>query len=733
MSNAGTRGVARLRTCRFHPLVAAVLAATAAVAEPLPEPADPHPRLFLDPEVERSLHDLSGRPDSYVSRTVDRCNEISRRPAQFATDNYMGLDWAQYLQACLIAYKATGKDHYGETALRYFRALLDDLRRVGDGAGGDMAAARDSGFAIRALGPNAALAYDWLHDFPGVDEELKARARKRFRAWTDWYLDNGYRARSPATNYHAGYLAAATLIAVAQGSEAGEGGAALWQHVVDDMFVNDTLPAMRGNGVLVGGDWGEGWQYGPLSVAEYAIAGSAMDKYGLDVTDMQKWLESVFLRHIHALVPGNRAETFVLGDTQVAEPYVPVRPETLAAVILGPATDQVRGWAEAELRRLGLYEGQMMFPLFLSLAEAAQVRPAEIDRQALPVWYLAPGTGTLYARNDWSDDAAWFVAMCSGVRDVDHMHPNAGNFVLSLGAVPVIVDPSPYGTLSTLTSNAPTIESGVLPREYSPSQGYWGVGTAFRWVWPALDGRLLVARCDYADQFRLREAPSDVANATRDFVLVADDQGGAVHLLVIDQATTSGEQRRMHLRYRSLAKLRPIDGGHAGSYRGVRQSVQPVYLTRGKADLRRVASGDCFRDEFTRGNCDAARFPVNEYRVELDGRHPEAIHLVSAAGRSKVLANARLAEDGDPRAVMLTAGDAIYLVLSAATRDEMLTVPAVESIVIVLDDQATEVTAADAGDGKCKIGLARVQTGGARKQPHIMGLSPACEIGPLAY
>ena len=112
-------------------------------------------------------------------------------------------------------------------AIRYFRALLNDLEIVGDGKGGDGAASRDHGYALRALGPYSALAYDWLHDAPGVDAELLALARKRFKAWTDWYAENGYRARSPGTNYNAGYVFAATLIAVAQGGEAGEDGAQL--------------------------------------------------------------------------------------------------------------------------------------------------------------------------------------------------------------------------------------------------------------------------------------------------------------------------------------------------------------------------------------------------------------------------------------------------------------------------------------------------------------------------
>ena len=78
-------------------------------------------------------------------------------------------------------------------------ALLDDLDDLGDHKGGDLAARRDSGYAIRNLGPYPALAYDWLYD--QLPADLRARAPKRFVAWLDWFLAKGYRARNPGSNY----------------------------------------------------------------------------------------------------------------------------------------------------------------------------------------------------------------------------------------------------------------------------------------------------------------------------------------------------------------------------------------------------------------------------------------------------------------------------------------------------------------------------------------------------
>ena len=101
------------------------------------------------------------------------------------------------------------------------------------------------------------------------------------------------------------------------------------------------------------------------------------------------------------------------------------------------------------------------------------------------------------------------MTACSSTIDVDHLPAHAGNFVLSRGASNLIVDPSPYGSLSSISSNAPTIESTVLPPNYLPSQAYWSTRTGFRWLATTAAGAL-VARCDYADQYRIQQTPSDI-------------------------------------------------------------------------------------------------------------------------------------------------------------------------------------------------------------------------------
>jgi hypothetical protein len=54
---------------------------------------------------------------------------------------------------------------------------------------------------------------------------------------------------------------------------------------------------------MVGGDWGEGWQYGPLSVAEYAAAARALEEAGAAQPEMDAWVNSLVVRYAHGHGP----------------------------------------------------------------------------------------------------------------------------------------------------------------------------------------------------------------------------------------------------------------------------------------------------------------------------------------------------------------------------------------------------------------------------------------------
>jgi uncharacterized protein (TIGR03382 family) len=622
-------------------VVAAVVLALGSVAAAAPpEPTGPHPRILLDAATRAAWKAGFEKGHGPLIGAANLCDEDrSRRDHDGAL--YMGAEWAKMLQACLVAWAATDKPEYAASALKYFTALLDDLEKIGDGKGGDAAAIRDSGYAIRNLGPYTAIAYDWLHDVPGMTPQLRARARQRWAAWLAAFKDKGYHPRDAGTNYHAGYLLAATLIAVAQGGEAAEeSGPKLWKAVADEMWATDMAAALSTGGVLDGGDWAEGWQYGPLSVAEYSLASRVAKANGLAVPGVAAWLSSVLRRHVYALTPSDRL--WAGGDFDDGHAYMPPQSMVLVAIAIGDANPDDKKWAKGELSRLKLLDKDWL--LYDALATVGDP-PALVPREAWPTWYTTTATATLFTRSTWDDRAIWFVAACAQSNGTDHRSPNAGNFVLSRGGADLIVDPSPYGSLSTLTGNAPTVASEHLPPNYIPSQGAWSQDIAWRWTTKTRGG-VVAARCDYADAYRFQGRKSDVPFAQRDFVLLPSADGHDASLVIVDRATTGDAARKMYLRFRVPGELALDPSGTATA------TINDARLTitgsgGGHAPaLGKTALKDCFKEGTKRGNCDAARFPVTDYRVELPGPEPRALHVIDATGASGTAKHAAISGDG---------------------------------------------------------------------------------------
>jgi hypothetical protein len=616
--------------------LAAMTAVTAVAAAAPPEPTGPHPRILLDANLRAAWKSAleSGRGPLVGSVTL--CDEDGERKHEGAL--YMGAEWSKMLQACLVAWAATDKPVYATAALRYFTALLDDLEKIGDGKGGDRAAIRDSGYAIRNLGPYTAVAYDWLHDAPGMTPQLRAHARQRWAAWLAAYKEKGYHPRDPGSNYHAGYLIAATLIAIAQGGEAAEeSGPALWKLVADELWGKDMAAALATGGALDGGDWNEGWQYGPFSVAEYALAARVARAHGLPVDGVPAWLASVLRRHVYGLTPADKV--WAGGDFDSDQAYMSAQVLVLAAVALGDARPDDKRWAKGELARLRLTDKDAL--LYDALATIGDP-PAAVPRTGWPTWYQSAATATLFTRTTWDDHAVWFVAACARTDGLDHRGPNAGNFVLSRGGADLIVDPSPYGSLSTLTGNAPTVMSRHLPKNYVPSQGAWGQDIAWRWATKTRGG-VVAARCDYADAYRFQDRKTDVPEALRDFVLLPSADGRDASLVIVDRASTGDADRKMYLRFRVPAEL-AIDKAGAGT-----ATIGDARLTisGGTAPtVGRTQLKDCFKEGTPRGNCDAARIPVTDYRVEIAGPEPHAVHVIDATDAKGAATHSPLSGDG---------------------------------------------------------------------------------------
>ena len=694
--------------------VAILLVFSAVAGATPPEPKGAHPRIILDGSLRSAWKQQAGLEHGPVVGAIKLCAH-ARTTREHDSGVYRGSEWVKVLQACLVAWAATDSKDDAATATRFATALLDDQDTIGDHKGGDGIVAHDDGYPIRMVAWSA-IAYDWLHDqWP---EELRARARSRWKAWLAWYREKGYRKDTPGTNYHAGYLFAATVIAIAQAGEAGGDGAKLRADVADKMWAKDMAVAFTDDGPLAGGEWPEGWQYGPLSVAEIAFTARAMRQNGAPV-QTARWLRQLLRVHIYGLTPGDG--TFVLGDSEdETSAYVKPSPLTLDAIALGDASPDDKRWARGELSRLQLQDVDwLVFDAIAGVGDKPELPP----RASWPTWYVATAVRTIFARTSWNPDAVWFVAECAPWLDVDHHVPNAGTFGLSRGKDDVIVDSSPYGSQSTLTTNAPTIRNPKFPKEYQPSQGFWSEKTGWNVLSQRASG-IVAGRCDYADQFKFQEAASSVPEAVRDLVLIPSEDRKNAALVVVDRADTGGADREMHLQFHTPGKLAQAATGATATIGGTKLAITNLGGA-GKPMIATPAAKDCFKEGTVRGTCDAARIPVTTYQLELPGPNPRAVHVIAATDPKISVTSSALA--GSDWAGVALAGMRDASIIWRTKGSGGFTYTAPHGMHVVLDgpDKA-KVTAKPEGAG-CAVSIA---SGGDLTPPLVIALDPQCKITP---
>jgi hypothetical protein len=114
---------------------------------------------------------------------------------------------------------------------------------------------------------------------------------------------------------------------------------------------------------------------------------------------------------------------------------------------------------------------------------------------------------------------------------------------------------------------------------------------------------------------------------------------------VIDRAETGGGA--MDLRFRTPGHLK-LDGEIATAVVGsTKLTIAPIMKTGGTVALGAPTAKDCYKEkDVPKGQCDAARFPVTDYRVRIPGPHPAAIHVISLTDAKTDSAAKRLKLDG---------------------------------------------------------------------------------------
>lgn len=630
-------------------LVGVISAHAARAADP-PVPSQPHPRLFMSPSNVTQLAALAAKSGTSSSRLVSQCQETIDKPKDFQARN--GVDastWPGAAVACAFAYTVTKQSKYLTQAILYWKTSLNDDQKMGDGLGctpananpnvkgwsgnppappGLLTVTHDTGYPIRWYGPFLALTYDWLYDAPGVDEALRTQTRSCLTSWVDNYTLRGYLNDFPGANYNAGYVVAKTMAGVAIGNDGGADGH-LWTETLHEifatLFVSKGLKGSKAAigapvGVMVGGDWGS-WQYGPLSIIEYAASTRVVEENGAPQPEMDEWINSLVVRQIHGTVPKGDVQFSGNGDFDSESIYEPVRGSQPDAVLLGPSSDQAASWALATKQKAGPSEAGFVWDAF---AELRNVQAQDYLATSPPLWYVARGTGTVYARTSWTPSAFWSVFMASP-NETDHGHLAASNFVFTRGGDHLVVDSSNYGDYGTFETNGLSADGANMTGDYAHTQTTFSP-PGLTWARGTADG-VFAARADIAKAFTMRDK-SDVAYAHREWAMLPEGE-----IVTIDRVRTSAATRNMYVNFHTNTKgTLALDASTKiakGTSGGSQVVIHPVLLSGGTPSIVKPPVGSCtMQCSYPCGSCNAARFAVDEYSLSVPGTWAVAVHVI---------------------------------------------------------------------------------------------------------
>ncbi|HEY2404634.1 MAG TPA: MYXO-CTERM sorting domain-containing protein [Polyangiaceae bacterium] len=660
----------RLRLGIETSLAALLLSCAATAGAAPPAPSGAHPRLFMDQTTFAALQANVMTAGTAAQTVVANCQRTLDHPSDYTMRGGVDADtWPGAAVECALAYLTTQKAEYLTQAILFWRTALNDDQMMGDnmaciqGVNTDWQSleaasmptpvlatvTHDTGYPMRWYGPYLSMTYDWLYNAPGVDEALRAQTRTCLTAWSDHYTKEGYLNDQPGTNYNAGYIIAKTMSAIAIGNDGGADGH-LWTEILDQDFAkteigtgatimlsggtNTTLGGLVGIdqmnlggqfGALVGGDWGS-WQYGPLSVLELAAAARVLEDQGALLPQMDEWANSLVVRTIYGTVPQLDGQYSGTGDLDDSVPYQTPSANQLDAVLIAHSSDAAASWAlamkqEQQLTGDGIWN---------ALAETRSVMPADFRAQdpAPPLWYVARGSQTLYARSSWQKDAVW-AAFESPPAVLDHQSFSASSFVLSRGADHLIVNPTPYGGYSSWETNAITADSATVVGDYAPSQTPWSEAS-LPWARGTTDG-VFAARADITQAFIFAGNPSDVKYAHREWALFPEGE-----VVTIDRVHTSAASRNMYVSFHTNTGgggLAVKDGVALGTVGSSQVAIHAIALSGGTPVLSQPSTNDCTLScNYPCAQCDVARFPVDKYAVTVPGDWAVAIHAIDALG-----------------------------------------------------------------------------------------------------
>jgi hypothetical protein len=384
--------------------------ATAASAGAARKPLPP-----IDPGIPLDLSYIDMKSPAYArfQRWVDRA--VSGQP---------GYAFSAYDAA--LSYRLDPKPKYCELAIRMVeKEVADAETAIADGRAPEIA-----GDSYLEVGPRIAalsMTLDACRD--RIDEaqrkrwsafaeqavwnvwhHLRAHWGGRPRPWTGWSVDN------PGNNYYYIFVEATLYWALASGNDE-------WMTFLNEEKIPpliDYFAKLPGGGSL------EGTGYGAAHMRLFSLYRLWRDATGEDIANASPHADDTIAYWVHATVP--TLDRFApIGDqsrNSVPEIFDYHRRLVLEARALGknPQRQALASWW---LHRISMTEMSSGFNTLHDLLPAGDAKaPAPTE-----LFHHAKGTGHLFARSGWDQDAMW-LAFVAGPYNESHAHQEQGGFTL---------------------------------------------------------------------------------------------------------------------------------------------------------------------------------------------------------------------------------------------------------------------------------------------------------------
>ena len=374
------------------------------------------PRIYLTRERLGGLH-VRGMDDvarqRYTGALNNFLNNLAEQPDVTSPDfENRVYDPESYIPVLSLTYQLNRFDNPDLANKAAAPARVLALRIANDYDTGKRDFGRDTGYDIRFGLRNLMLAYDWLHDtFTAPERALIAKIAIE---WVDHYHNTPEYAESqPVENYYAGYLQGIALTAVATAGDVSADDTNRMFGLLRTKLANE-VPLM--NQRLAGGDWAEGWNYGPYAVTELQLVNLLMKEIGEDWSPVFDWVQSLPLSMTYQMAP-DFSETRSYGG--YSGDY-PSRTSASMLAVMSTTTNSryaQRLYAQATANALDLTDipGDSFYDMIF-----APTAPQSVDVTTLPLSYLNTGTGRFFSRSSLTDPNAYFVSAENTGYSFDH-------------------------------------------------------------------------------------------------------------------------------------------------------------------------------------------------------------------------------------------------------------------------------------------------------------------------